>query len=193
MVVFRQLDFQKNIFSKNIFEKWENDFSKNEILNFEFFKFTFWRKIFENFRSRKKNHFLIFRKNIFLKIELSKNNHKKFSAVTFEQMDIFLQIQKHMKRIVHSFHFRYWTSQTDHYAKSYPDFSLGWPFNSETLFNYCFSGFWRKIVKLFVMFFGAKRRKKFKAFLLCFFRREAPETSFKHNVYVFSREVRSQF
>ena len=23
------------------------------------------------------------------------------------------------------FHFRYWTSKTDQYAKSYPDFSLG--------------------------------------------------------------------
>ena len=23
------------------------------------------------------------------------------------------------------FHFRYWTSKTDHYTKSYPDFSLG--------------------------------------------------------------------
>ena len=32
-------------------------------------------------------------------------------------------------------HFRYWTSKTDHYAKSYPDFSLGYPVNSETLFT----------------------------------------------------------
>ena len=39
-----------------------------------------------------------------------------------------------MKRHDRGFHFRYWTSKTDHYAKSYPDFSLGWSFNSETLF-----------------------------------------------------------
>ena len=39
-----------------------------------------------------------------------------------------------MNRHDRGFHFRYWTSKTDHYAKSYPDFSLGWLFNSETLF-----------------------------------------------------------
>ena len=39
-----------------------------------------------------------------------------------------------MKRHDRGFHFRYWTSKTDHYTKSYPDFSLGWLFNSETLF-----------------------------------------------------------
>ena len=105
-------------------------FSKNKMRKIEIENFVF-------FLSRKSDFEKIcfdFSKNIFLKIELSKNNHKKFSAVTFEQMNIFLQIQKHMKRIVRSFHFRYWTSQTDHYAKSYPDFSLGCPFNSETLF-----------------------------------------------------------
>ena len=40
-----------------------------------------------------------------------------------------------MKRLVRGFHFRYWASKTDHYGKRYPDFSLGWSFNSETLFN----------------------------------------------------------
>ena len=33
------------------------------------------------------------------------------------------------------FHFRYWTSKTDHYTKSYPDFSLGGDSNSGTQFN----------------------------------------------------------
>ena len=40
-----------------------------------------------------------------------------------------------MKRHDRGFNFGYWTSKTDHYAKSYPDFSLGYPFNSETLFR----------------------------------------------------------
>ena len=61
-----------------------------------------------------------FFENIFQKIEFGFLDHKKFSAVTFEKINIFLQIQKHMKRIVRGFHFRYWTSKTDHYAKSYP-------------------------------------------------------------------------
>ena len=34
------------------------------------------------------------------------------------------------------FHFRYWTSKTDHYTKSYPDFSLGGDSNSGTQFIY---------------------------------------------------------
>ena len=34
------------------------------------------------------------------------------------------------------FHFRYWTSKTDHYTKSYPDFSLGGASNSGTQFIY---------------------------------------------------------
>ena len=33
------------------------------------------------------------------------------------------------------FHFRYWTSKTDHYTKSYPDFSLGGDSNSGTQFT----------------------------------------------------------
>ena len=33
------------------------------------------------------------------------------------------------------FHFRYWTSKTDHYTKSYPDFSLGGSLNSGTQFR----------------------------------------------------------
>ena len=56
-------------------------------------------------------------------------------------MNIFLQIQKHMNRHDGVFHFRYWTSKTDQYAKSYPDFSLGGPLNSGTQFT---SGYPRK-------------------------------------------------
>ena len=131
---FQNFRSQKNMFSKNVIFLKTSDSGV-------FKKITFFEKIFfeiENFENpknfRKSDFFenrklsffkIIFSKKYFLKIELSKNNYKKFSAVTFEQMNIFLQIQKHMKRIVRSFHFRYWTSQTDHYAKSYPDFSLG--------------------------------------------------------------------
>ena len=39
-----------------------------------------------------------------------------------------------MKRIVRGFHFRYWTSKTDHYAKSYPQKTQGCPSNYETQF-----------------------------------------------------------
>ena len=110
-------------FRKNFFFEIENfeksyffrkcDFSKNQ--NFQFSKIIFWEKYF-------------------LKIELWKKCHKKFSALTFEQMNIFLQIQKHMNRHDGVFHFRYWTSKTDQYTKSYPDFSLGGASNSGTQF-----------------------------------------------------------
>ena len=70
-----------------------------------------------------------FLKIFFQKNELSFFDHKKFSAVTFEKINIFLQIQKHMNRHDGGFHFRYCTAKTDHYTKSYPDFSLGGGFN----------------------------------------------------------------
>ena len=40
-----------------------------------------------------------------------------------------------MKRHDGSFHFRYWTSKTDQYAKSYPKFSSGGGLNSGTQFS----------------------------------------------------------
>ena len=64
----------------------------------------------ENFKILKNQNFGFFEKffeNIFQKIELSFFDHKKFSAVTFEQINIFLQIQKHMNRHDRGFHSRY--------------------------------------------------------------------------------------
>ena len=40
-----------------------------------------------------------------------------------------------MDRHDRGFHFRYWTSKTDQYTKSYPDFSLGGALNSRTQFK----------------------------------------------------------
>ena len=71
------------------------DFSKKKTRKNDFFKnqnFGFFETFFEN---------------IFQKTELSFFDNKKFSAVTFEKINIFLQIQKHMKRLVRGFHFRY--------------------------------------------------------------------------------------
>ena len=40
-----------------------------------------------------------------------------------------------MNRHDRGFHFRCWTSKTDHYTKSYPDCSLGGDSNSGTQFT----------------------------------------------------------
>ena len=45
-----------------------------------------------------------------------------------------------MNRHDGGFHFRYWTSKTDHYTKNYPDFSLGGDSNSRTQFRFTLDG-----------------------------------------------------
>ena len=115
ILVFRKKTFFFKIenFEKSYFFR-KSDFSKN--LNFQFFEIIFWKKYF-------------------LKIELWKKCHKKFSAVTFREMNIFWWKLKHSDRHDRAFSTRPKTSKTDHYAKSYPIFSLGGASISGTQFS----------------------------------------------------------